>query len=202
MFWRFGGKGLLHQSVNDGGVCRTAPATPDLLIIVFSPTLDLIRLQNTQRAGNNNRNIFCGFVPEVYLEKVLRGQFQTVRTGRTVPNSTSSEDSSRLALWVAPSSVHTPRLGLARGWEMCTFDTHFWITEGKQIANRQCWASWPQNYTQEVSFWLRRNTFTFIMSGGELTLTFYIDSCEHSSLWMVQSSPHVGILKREAVNAI
>ena len=35
MFWRFGGKGLLNQRLNqwisDEGVCRTAPAIPDVL---------------------------------------------------------------------------------------------------------------------------------------------------------------------------
>ena len=37
MFWRFGGKGLLTESLNessnDEAVCRTAPATPGLLNI-------------------------------------------------------------------------------------------------------------------------------------------------------------------------
>ena len=32
MFWRFGTKGLLIYSISNWGVCRTAPATPGLLI--------------------------------------------------------------------------------------------------------------------------------------------------------------------------
>ena len=31
MFWRFGGKGSLTHFMSNGGVCRTAPATPGLL---------------------------------------------------------------------------------------------------------------------------------------------------------------------------
>ena len=41
MFWRFGGKGWLNQWTNewisDKGVCRTAPATPGLLISLEGP---------------------------------------------------------------------------------------------------------------------------------------------------------------------
>ena len=33
MFWRFGGQGWINESLNDKGVCRTALATPGLLII-------------------------------------------------------------------------------------------------------------------------------------------------------------------------
>ena len=32
VFLRFGGKGLLTELISDGGVCRTARATPGLLI--------------------------------------------------------------------------------------------------------------------------------------------------------------------------
>ena len=35
MFWRSGGKGWMSDSVNYEAVCRTAPATPGLLIIYF-----------------------------------------------------------------------------------------------------------------------------------------------------------------------
>ena len=35
MFWRAGGKGWMSDSVNYEAVCRTAPATPGLLIIYF-----------------------------------------------------------------------------------------------------------------------------------------------------------------------
>ena len=31
MFWWFGGKRWLNESISDGGVCRTAAATPGLL---------------------------------------------------------------------------------------------------------------------------------------------------------------------------
>ena len=34
MFGRSGGKGSLSDLMSDGGVCRTAPATPGLLITV------------------------------------------------------------------------------------------------------------------------------------------------------------------------
>ena len=33
IFWRFGGKASVTDLINDGGVCRTTPATPGLLII-------------------------------------------------------------------------------------------------------------------------------------------------------------------------
>ena len=33
MFWGSGGKGSVNESVSNGGVCRTSPATPGLLII-------------------------------------------------------------------------------------------------------------------------------------------------------------------------
>ena len=35
IFWRFGGKGLLTDWLNHEGVCRTAPATPGLLNMIF-----------------------------------------------------------------------------------------------------------------------------------------------------------------------
>ena len=33
VFWRFGGKGSINESVNHGGVFRKDPATPGLLVI-------------------------------------------------------------------------------------------------------------------------------------------------------------------------
>ena len=36
MFWCFGGKGWLSKLISNGGVCRTDPATPGLLIRVNS----------------------------------------------------------------------------------------------------------------------------------------------------------------------
>ena len=38
---RFGGKGSLSHLINDGGVCRTAPDTPRLLII-YSPSVKIM----------------------------------------------------------------------------------------------------------------------------------------------------------------
>ena len=38
---RFGGKGSLSDLICDGGVCRTAPATPRLLII-YSPSVKIM----------------------------------------------------------------------------------------------------------------------------------------------------------------
>ena len=37
----YGGKGSLSDLINDGGVCRTAPATPGLLII-DSPSVKIM----------------------------------------------------------------------------------------------------------------------------------------------------------------
>ena len=35
MFWRFGGKGSVNHLISDEAVCRTAPSTPGLLIILY-----------------------------------------------------------------------------------------------------------------------------------------------------------------------
>ena len=43
MFCRFGGKGSVIRLMSDGGVCRTAPATPGQLIIQKEKFSDIVQ---------------------------------------------------------------------------------------------------------------------------------------------------------------
>ena len=70
IFWRFGGKGSLTESISNRGDCKAAPATPDLLIHVVWKSLRLkivpclphsaVKLSSLNRV----HSLQCIFYPE------------------------------------------------------------------------------------------------------------------------------------------
>ena len=63
MFWRSGGKGSLTQSVNYEGVCRTAPATPGLLIIHMDQTTAPLQTISIHQVKRSSISCFvCGVI--------------------------------------------------------------------------------------------------------------------------------------------
>ena len=62
VFWRFGGKGLLADLMCNGGVCRTAPATPGLLNI-YEENSHFLFQSNWNEGVDRKRSIVLHIYP-------------------------------------------------------------------------------------------------------------------------------------------
>ena len=76
IFWWFGGKGWLTQSINNEAVCRTAPATPGLLTIKTSIAYNghnaFLFSESTADICQQNKQTTAGTKESRWLEQLIQ----------------------------------------------------------------------------------------------------------------------------------